>query len=290
MLEYISALGEWVLSNLDKLVFSAVTFIVVYVIYRIIVREINTLKAKERLQEHLTYTLIRIAKWTSAIVILSVILAEWGMTLGIISGILAIFGGTIIGFAAINTIGNAIAGLIVMTSKPFEVGDRVFFKGQFADIVGVELIYTKMLTLDNVLVSVPNQELLKAEIDNYGKKNVVRRHCTVTPGFEYNSAEIEKALLEAAGKVRGVLKEPQAYVWITKFQNYAVEYNLYVFINDIKRLPEIDAELHRKVLETCKEHGIDISTPLLLKPLKDAPVQYRDLKAKREVTAFSLEC
>lgn len=290
MLEYISALGEWVLSNLDKLVFSAVTFIVVYVIYRIIVREINTLRAKERLQEHLTYTLIRIAKWTSAIVILSAILAEWGMTLGIISGILAIFGGTIIGFAAINTIGNAIAGLIVMTSKPFEVGDRVFFNGQFADIVGIELIYTKMLTLDNVLVSVPNQELLKAEIDNYGKKNVVRRHCTVTPGFEYNSAEIEKALLEAAGKVQGVLKEPQAYVWITKFQNYAVEYNLYIFINDIKRLPEIDAELHRKVLETCKEHGIDISTPLLLKPLKDAPVQYRDLKAKREVTAFSLEC
>ena len=290
MLEYISALGEWVLSNLDKLVFSAVTFIVVYVIYRIIVREINTLKAKERLQEHLAYTLIRIVKWTSAIVILSVVLAEWGMTLGIISGILAIFGGTIIGFAAINTIGNAIAGLIVMTSKPFEVGDRVFFNGQFADIVGIELIYTKMLTLDNVLVSVPNQELLKAEIDNYGKKNLVRRHCTVTLDFEYNSAEIEKVLLEAAGKVRGVLKEPQAYVWITKFQNYAVEYNLYIFINDIKRLPEIDAELHRKVLETCKEHGIEISTPLLLKPLKDVPVQYRDLKEKREVTAFSLEC
>ena len=290
MLEYISALGEWILSNLDKLIFSAVTFIVVYVIYRIIVREINTLKAKERLQEHLAYTLIRIAKWTSAIVILSVVLAEWGMTLGIISGILAIFGGTIIGFAAINTIGNAIAGLIVMTSKPFEVGDRVFFNGQFADIVGIELIYTKMLTLDNVLVSVPNQELLKAEIDNYGKKNLVRRHCTVTLDFEYNSAEIEKILLEAARKVRGVLKEPQAYVWITKFQNYAVEYNLYIFINDIKRLPEIDAELHRKVLETCKEHGIDISTPLLLKPLKDVPVQYRDLKEKREVTAFSLEC
>lgn len=289
MLDYINALGEWVLSNLDKLVFSGVTFIVVYVIYKMVIREIKTLKAKEKLQEHLAYTLIRIVKWSSVVVILSAVLAEWGVTLGIISGILAIFGGTIIGFAAINTIGNAIAGLIVMTSRPFEVGDRVFFNGQFADIVGIELIYTKMLTLDNVLVSVPNQELLKAEIDNYGKKNVVRRHCTVTLGFEYDSAEVEKALLEAADRVQGVLKEPQAYVWITKFQNYAVEYNLYVFINDIKRLPEIDAELHWKVMETCKEHGIDISTPLLLKQLKDAPAQYRDFKAKREATAFGLE-
>ncbi len=289
MLEYISALGQWVLSNLDKLVFSAVTFVVVYVIYRIAVREIKTLKTKEKLHEHLAYTLIRVSKWASAAVILSAILAQWGVTLGIVSGILAIFGGTIVGFAAINTIGNALAGLIVMTSRPFEVGDRVFFNGQFADIVGIELIYTKMQTLDNVLVSVPNQELLKAEIDNYGKRNIVRRCCAVTPGFEYDSVDVEKALLEAACKVQGVLKEPQAYVWITKFQNYAVEYNLYVFINDIKRLPEIDAELHRKVLKTCKEHGIDISTPLLLKQLKDASAQPRDFEAKRKATPFSLE-
>jgi len=268
LLDYVNALGEWVLANVDKLVFSAVTIVVVYVFYRIVVREIRGLKAKEKLEEHLAFTLIRIAKWASALVILSAVLAQWGVTLGVISGILTIFGGTIIGFAAINTIGNAIAGLIVMISRPFKVGDRIFFNGQFADITSIELIYTKMLTLDNVLVSVPNQELLKAEIDNYGKKNVVRRHCTVTPGFEYNSADVEKALLEAAGKIQGVLKEPKPYVWITKFQNYAVEYTLYAFIRDIKRLPEIDAELHRAVLETCRLHNIDISTPLLLKQLK----------------------
>jgi len=268
LLDYVNALGEWVLANVDKLVFSAVTIVVVYVFYRIVVREIRGLKAKEKLEEHLAFTLIRIAKWASALVVFSAVLAQWGVEVGVISGILTIFGGTIIGFAAINTIGNAIAGLIVMTSRPFKVGDRIFFNGQFADITSIELIYTKMLTLDNVLVSVPNQELLKAEIDNYGKKNVVRRHCTVTPGFEYNSADVEKALLEAAGKIQGVLKEPKPYVWITKFQNYAVEYTLYAFIRDIKRLPEIDAELHRAVLETCRLRNIDISTPLLLKQLK----------------------
>ena len=269
LLDYINALGDWVLSNLDKIVFSLVTVVAVYVVYRIVVREIKILRAKERLEEHLSFTLIRIVKWASALVVFSAVLAQWGVEIGVISGILTIFGGTIIGFAAINTIGNAIAGLIVMTSRPFKVGDRIFFNGQFADITSIELIYTKMLTLDNVLVSVPNQELLKAEIDNYGKKRVIRRSCTVTPGFEYDSAQVEKTLLEAAGKVRGVLNEPKPYVWITKFQSYAVEYTLYVFVSDIKRLPEIDAELHRAVLETCRLHNIDISTPLLLKQLKD---------------------
>jgi len=269
LLDYINALGDWVLSNLDKIVFSLVTVVAVYVVYRIVVREIKILRAKERLEEHLSFTLIRIVKWASALVVFSAVLAQWGVEIGVISGILTIFGGTIIGFAAINTIGNAIAGLIVMTSRPFKVGDRIFFNGQFADITSIELIYTKMLTLDNVLVSVPNQELLKAEIDNYGKKRVIRRSCAVTPGFEYDSAQVEKTLLEAAGKVRGVLNEPKPYVWITKFQSYAVEYTLYVFVSDIKRLPEIDAELHRVVLETCRLRNIDISTPLLLKQLKD---------------------
>jgi len=105
-------------------------------------------------------------------------------------------------------------------------------------------------------------------VDNYGKENVIRRRCTVTPGFEYDSAKVEKALLEAADKTNDVLKDPKPYVWITNFQNYAVEYSLYVFISEIKRLPEIDDELYRQVLETCKRHEIDISTPTLLKQIK----------------------
>ena len=269
VLDFVNAIGEWILSNFDKVLFSVIVVIVGYALYKVVSREIRTLRTQKRLEEHLAYSLTRVVRWVVFLAVLSVILATFGVTLGVISGLLALVGGTIIGFAAINTIGNAIAGLIVMTSRPFRVGDRIFFNSQFADIVAIELIYTKMLTLDNVLVSVPNQELLKAEIDNFGKKRVVRRHVTVTPGFEYDNKDVEKALLEAARKISRVLEEPKPYVWITNFQNYAVEYALYVFINDIKGLPEIDAELYRTVFETCKKHKIDISTPLLLRQIQD---------------------
>jgi len=269
VLDFVNAVGEWILSNFDRVLFSVIAVIVGYALYKVISREIRTLRNQKRLEEHLAYSLTRVVRWVVILAVLSVILATFGVTLGVISGLLALLGGTIIGFAAINTIGNAIAGLIVMTSRPFRVGDRIFFNNQFADIVAIELIYTKMLTLDNVLVSIPNQELLKAEIDNFGKKRVIRRHVTVTPGFDYDNKDVEKVLLEAAGKISRVLEEPKPYVWITKFQNYAVEYTLYVFINDIKGLPEIDAELYRTVFETCRRHKIDISTPLLLRQIRD---------------------
>jgi small-conductance mechanosensitive channel len=268
-LGFINSIGEWILLNYGAILLSFVTVVIGYAIYKLAVREIHNLKGQKKIEEHLAFTLIKISRWATALVVFSGVLMQFGVTIGLVSGLLTVVGGTVLGFAAINTIGNAIAGLIVMTSRPFRVGDRIFFNDQFADVVTIELIYTKMLTLDNVLVSVPNQELLKAEIDNFGKKRTIRRHVTVTPGFEYSSEEVEKALLEAADNVPRVLKDPKPYIWITKFQNYAVEYTLYTFISDIKGLPEIDAELHKSVLETCKKHNIDISTPLLLRQVQD---------------------
>jgi small-conductance mechanosensitive channel len=263
--ELVGALWPQVLSNVDKILFSVIAVGVGYGFYRVVAREISSLTEQRRLEEDVGYTLTRIAQWVTTLAVLSAVLAHFGVTVAVVSGLLTLLGGTIVGFAAVNTIGNAIAGLIVMTSRPFRVGDRIFFNGQFADVEAIELIYTKMVTLDNVVVSVPNQELLKDEIDNYGERRVIRRQVAVTPGFEYESEDVERALLEAARQVPRVLDKPEPYVWITDIQSYAVEYTLYAFIDDARALRAIDAELRRSVLEACKGHGIDISTPLLLR-------------------------
>ena len=271
--EFLNSIGQWAIDNRYNIVFSVATVIAGYIIIKVVAREINSLRTQNRLEQHAAFTLNRVLKWVTVLAVFSVVLAQFGISLGTISGLLTVVGGTIIGFASINTLGNTIAGLIVMTSRPFRVGDRIFFNGQLADVEAIELIYTKMRTLDNVLVSIPNQELLKAEIDNYGKKAVVRRGCAITAGYEVASEQVEGALMEAAKRLvemKDVLKKPEAYVWVTKFGNYAVEYTLYVFINEIKRMPQIDSNIKRTVLESCKQHGIDISTPTIIRAIKDA--------------------
>ena len=255
----------WISSNLGRIVFSAAAIIIVFVVYKLLTRQITRLKEQRKLEDNIAFTLKRVFQWIAGLAIIVVIIAQFGIEVGIIAGLLALAGGTIIGFAAMNTLGNAIAGIIVMTSRPFQIGDRIYFNNQFADVVAVDLIYTRMRTLDNVLVSVPNQELLKSEIDNYGKKTNVRRSCSITAGYALDPKNVEIALLEAASKVEGVLKEPKPYVWITEFGNFSVEYTLYVFVNQIRSLPKIDADLKRTVLETCRHHEIDISTPRLLR-------------------------
>jgi small conductance mechanosensitive channel len=275
---FFDSFSNWIYSNLHRILLSIVGIIGIIIIYRILSRQINQWEEQQKLEESIAFTLRRIIQWITILVLVMVVFSLFGIDIGIVGGMLALAGETIIGFASMNTLGNAIAGIIVMTSRPFKIGDRIFFNGQFADVIAIDLIYTRMKTLDNVLVSVPNQELLKSEIDNYGKNSVVRRACSITAGYELVTETVENALLEAINRLlknQVILKDPKAYVWITNFGDYAVEYTIYVFINKIKLLPQIDATIKKVILETCKQHKIDISTPRLVESVgkKDNEVQ-----------------
>jgi len=261
--DFFNACCGWFYANWQRLAFSIIGVVVVYVVYRILSKEITKLKEKQRLEENVAVNLNRVFKWLFGLIAIGLLIAQF-IDVGLVAGFMALAGGTILGFASMNTIGNAIAGIIVMISKPFKIGDRILFNKQFADIVAIDLIYTRMKTLDNVMISVPNQQLLTSEIDNYGRKNTVRRNCSITVGYELTSEQVEKALLEAAAEVEGVLKEPKSYVWVTNLHNFSVEYTLYVFISQIRMLPLLDSNLKRTVLAVCRKHGIDLSTPNLI--------------------------
>jgi small-conductance mechanosensitive channel len=262
--DFFDACCDWLYANWQSLAFSIIGIVVVYVAYRLLNKEITKLKERNKLEENVAFNLSRFFKWLFVLIAIGIVVAQFGFNVGLIAGFLALAGGTIIGFASMNTIGNAIAGIIVMISKPFKIGDRILFNKQFADVVAIDLIYTRMKTLDNVLVSVPNQQLLTSEIENYGKKNIVRRNCSITVGYELTSEQVERALLEAATKVEGVLKEPKPYVWVTNLLNFSVEHTLYVFVSQIRSLPLIDSNLKRTVLDVCRKHGIDLTTPNLI--------------------------
>ena len=261
---FLDASYNWLFTNWQSIAFLVIGIIAVFVAYRILSKEVTKLQEQNKLEENIAFNLTRLFKWVSILAVLGIAFVQFGFEVGVVAGFLALAGGTIIGFASMNTIGNAIAGIIVMISKPFKIGDRILFNEQFADVIAIDLIYTRMKTLDNVLISIPNQQLLTSEIDNFGKKNIVRRNCSITVGYELPFEQVEKVLLDAARNVEGVLKDPKPYVWVTDFLNFSVEFTLYVFINQIRMLPLIDSNLKRTVLEVCRKNGLDLSTPNLV--------------------------
>jgi len=104
---------SWFYTNSSKIIFSIVALSISILVYRILTRQINRWKEQKKLEENIAFTLRRVLQWVLILAIVMIAISMFVIDIGIIGGLLSLAGGTIIGFAAMNTLGNAIAGIIV---------------------------------------------------------------------------------------------------------------------------------------------------------------------------------
>ncbi|MFX0021800.1 MAG: mechanosensitive ion channel family protein [Candidatus Hermodarchaeota archaeon] len=258
----------WIYDNLFNIITVAIAIIIGWIVYIIFKKQIKRLKRQEKLEELTARNLQRIVKILIILIIISMILVQFVEAIGLITSLFTLVGGTILGFAAISTFGNAIAGMIIMTSRPFVVGDYLIYKDKTAKVYEIKLIFTTLIDFNGVKISIPNQKLLSDETENLGKKDVIRRHIKITADYSEDHGKVENALLEAANSIPEVLKDPNPFVSISQFQEFAIEYTLFVFIDDIKSMMKIEADLRLAVLNSVNKYGIDISTPSIVKRIE----------------------
>ncbi len=79
----------WISSNLSRIVFSAVAIVIVFVVYKLLTRQITRLKEQRKLEENIAFTLRRVFQWIAGLAIIVVIIAQFGIEVGIIAGLLA---------------------------------------------------------------------------------------------------------------------------------------------------------------------------------------------------------
>jgi hypothetical protein len=133
---------------------------------RLITFYLSRFANRARLQPHTTNNLILVTR----ILILLVAVASLTRIVGLgpewIISISAI-GGAALGFASQKTLGNLLAGLFLLSSRPFKVGDYVRLGTVEGVVQEITLNYTKVLTLANSTVSVSNLQILDRDITNF---------------------------------------------------------------------------------------------------------------------------
>ena len=266
--EIVQAIWGWLQDNYVQLIVACAVIIIALIMLIIISRSIKRLEKRSKLTEQYSRVLIRSFRFIFFIIFLFSVLIAFNVTVGAITGAIALLGGTILGFAAINTIGNALAGLIIMINKPIHIGDRIYYKDRFADVVSVELIYTKLQTLEKAMIIIPNQELLRIEIINYGKKDQLRRTCSITVDYSIDSKIVEKMMKEATKGILNMLEDPEPTIAITELQNYAVEYTISYSIANMQDMFSVASQYRKNIILMAKKYKIDLRTPDLLQNLK----------------------
>jgi small-conductance mechanosensitive channel/CRP-like cAMP-binding protein len=170
----------------------------------------------------------------------------------------------VIGLSLQDTLGNLFAGLAIQAQRPFDVGDWIQFDENakhVGRVVEINWRATRLLTLDQVEVTVPNGVLAKAPISNYTKPSPVsRRVVYVTAPYDVSPLRIEEIVLSAVREIPGILREPRPSVILHDFGDKGIEYRVRYFTSDFQSRERIDGVVRERLWYAF--HRAEIRIPL----------------------------
>ena len=176
--------------------------------------------------------------------------------------------GVAIGFAAKDTLSNLIAGVLLIIDRPFEVGDRIEVwnapsgSATWGDVIDIGLRATKIKTTDNIIIIIPNNEIMLRDIINYtiiSEKIRVR----INIGIAYD-AKLQKAkdiIMRVAEATEWVADDPPPKVVVRNFGESSVDLQLRVWIHDARQRMNTISHITDNVKEAFDAEGIEIPYP-----------------------------
>jgi small-conductance mechanosensitive channel len=176
----------------------------------------------------------------------------------------SIFIGVIFSLGSSSFISNLIAGYSMTYRRAFRVGDRIQVGDVTGDVTESGLMVTRVRTIKNEEVVVPNSNILNSHIVNYSafaQKGGLILHTTVGIGYETPWRQVEAMLLLAAERTAGLLKDPPPFVLQKALGDFCVTYEINAYCGDPHVMARLYTDLHRNILDVFNEYGVQIMTP-----------------------------
>ncbi|MGH0034156.1 MAG: mechanosensitive ion channel domain-containing protein [Myxococcota bacterium] len=175
------------------------------------------------------------------------------------SGVLSL----ILGLALQDILGNFLAGVVLTVEKPFKIDDWIEAGEYRGVVVGVTWRTTKILTRDNDYLIIPNRIIADSALVNRAYPTSIHQK-RIEIGLPYATlpSQAEQALLEAAGRVRDVLRSPPPQVWMTDFADSSIVYELGFWVDKPDALVAITSQVRREIFYALKRYGISVPFPV----------------------------
>jgi small-conductance mechanosensitive channel len=201
------------------------------------------------------YIVWGIASVILVFLILSVVLDPFEVMLAAVVFLLLVLGGVFVG---IDTIRNALSGIALMTSDPFDEGDRVkILDNLVCDIKSIGLALTQVETLRGEAISVPNSELIGKRTVNFSRSETYAMAVEVKVSFDIPHSKVESLLLKAADKTDGIVDDPEPEVFAKNLTRGLIQYQLLAYTDEPETMKEINSKLIYYVQDVFLEAKIE---------------------------------
>jgi small-conductance mechanosensitive channel len=177
---------------------------------------------------------------------------------------ISIFLGVLISLGSSGAVSNVVAGVFLTYTGAFRLGDRVRIADTVGDVTERRLIYTRVRTIKDEFITIPNSLVLGSHIINYSASmqgNGLVLHTSVTIGYDVDWRTVERLLIEAAKATEHVRSEPPPFVLVTSLDDFVVSHQINAYTSTPHSMSQIYADLHKNILDKFNEAGVEIMSP-----------------------------
>jgi small-conductance mechanosensitive channel len=176
----------------------------------------------------------------------------------------SVFIGILFTFGSAGALGNVVAGLVLTYMRAFKPGDRVKIGEVSGDILGRTLLVTRIRTVHNEIISIPNSTVMSNHTVNYSSDAPTHGlivFTTVTIGYDAPWRQVHQLLIEAALETAMIEKEPKPFVLQTSLDDYYVSYQLNAYTKEANQQGPIYSALHGNIQDHFNKAGVEIMSP-----------------------------
>jgi small-conductance mechanosensitive channel len=176
----------------------------------------------------------------------------------------SVFIGVLISLGSSSAIGNIIAGLVITYMRPFKIGDRVRIGDAQGDVIEKTLLVTRLRTIKNEDVTIPNASILSGNTYNYStntNEEGLILNTSVTIGYDVPWRKVHTMLTDAADRTDKLRKEPKPFVLQTSLDDFYVSYQINCYTEEADKAAKIYSELYGHIQDVFAEEKIEILSP-----------------------------
>lgn len=269
----LNTISRMLLDFIPDLVKALVVFFLLFGLYKLARAVIERIvRSSDRMDEGLKNLILRSFRIVGVLLIFVMVLAQFGIDITVLVGGLSI-AGLAIGFAAKDTLENFISGVAIMLDRPFRVGDQVDVGGTYGTVVDISLRSTRLRTLSNEIMVMPNLQMINQKLINHAMLGAVRVAVPFSVAYHESPDAARRVLLPLAEQDERIAQDPPPHVVVMKLNDSGVDMELRFFLPDPSREVPMRSEYLETVHRALRQAGIEIPFPQLdvfLKPTDDA--------------------
>ncbi len=204
-----------------------VAAVVALIVGLILIKFLNRLTAKAVAKTKFDDTVKKIIRTVVRILLYVILIISIIDILGVsMSSVIAVLAscGLAVGLALQGALGNLAGGLMILIFKPFKIGDYIESTGAEGTVTDISVFYTKIMTVDNKQILVPNGDLMNSNVTNFTVANKRRVDQDFKITNDIDADFVKDVLLKAAAGTHGVVSEPAPFARMT-----AVDDDTYIF-------------------------------------------------------------